>query len=565
MQLVKLIVLKNKETIREIKFNKGINFVTCAKEDGNQIGKSTTLRVLNFCLGSEGESIWKDPETKQINEEIKELVTGGLVEFILKIKSKGITHTIVREIEKFGKKKIRLRRISKIDDSEFKTNESFREELAKLVGLPYKSPSFSQIKNRLVRINKSTVSNAFNYDDKFTSAKDYTFLYSYIFEFNGLSNLEKEIELSKEVKKRQDRVLFLLNDRSEQFYKDKIASINLDIENLKNQENTFDFKDSQNKNLRNLKESRELISQVSSEISDIEIKIYYTNKTINSYMANISKANTSEIEKIYEEAKLILPEIKKSLDETIEFHNDSIRKKTSYLEKKLLEYNINLKYYQKNLNMFLELEKSIIKELSNESGLAGFFMIEKELQEKHEERGRFGIIVDEVRDENKEITNINKNIIELRGKNEENIEKLKENIKIFNKIFRKITKKVFKGIELKLNVEINSATNELNYSIINFDKISGDGSPRAASLAFDMALIEYYKERKLERPEFTIQDYLEAIDEDKLAILSTYANEQNIQVVASVLKHTLQSLNEDFIQENTVLWLSKSNKFFKLP
>ena len=565
MQLVKLIVLKNKEIIREIKFNKGINFVTCAEEDGNQIGKSTTLRVLNFCFGSEGESIWKDPETKQINEEIKELVTGGFVEFILKIKSKGITHTIVRRIEKFGKKKIMLRRISKIDDSEFKTNESFREELAKLIGLPYKSPSFSQIKNRLVRINKATVSNAFDYDDKFTSAKDYTFLYSYIFEFNGLSNLEKEIKLSKEVKKRQDRVLFLLNDRSEQFYKDKIASINLDIENLKNQENTFDFKDSQNKNLRFLKEARELISQVSSKISDIEIKIYYTNKTINSYKENISKTNTSEIEKIYKEAKLILPEVKKSLDETIEFHNDSINKKTSYLNKKLSEYNIKLKSYQKDLNTFLESEKSIVKDLSNESGLAGFFMIEKELQEKHEERGRFSIIVDEVRDENKEITNINKNIIELRSKNEENIEKLKENIKIFNKIFRKITKDVFKGIELKLNVEINSATNELNYSIINFDKISGDGSPRAASLAFDMALIEYYKERQLERPEFTIQDYLEAIDEDKLAILSTYANKKNIQVVASVLKHTLQSLNEDFIQENTVLWLSKSNKFFKLP
>ena len=99
---------------------------------------------------------------------------------------------------------------------------------------------------------------------------------------------------------------------------------------------------------------------------------------------------------------------------------------------------------------------------------------------------------------------------------------------------------------------------------MNQERVSGDGAPRAASLAFDMAFIEFVKETGACFPEFTIQDYLEASDQDKLATLASLANENQIQVVVSVLKDKLASLSQEFIDENTVLILKKSDKFFKI-
>lgn len=260
-----------------------------------------------------------------------------------------------------------------------------------------------------------------------------------------------------------------------------------------------------------------------------------------------------------------MPEIKKSLEDTINFHNSSLNKKINYLDKKLHSEEEKIRRYKNSLDQNLDLEKEKILLLSNESELAGFFMIEKEIQDKSEEKGGFKFILDEIKTENNIINALNSEIENLRKDNEKNKKNLEKNLKIFNKYFREITKKLFKDVELSLTTSLDSSTNEILYSIVNIDQISGDGSPRAASMAFDMALIAYTKEIKSHRPTFTIQDYLESMDEDKLATLSKFANEHKIQVVASVLKHTLQSLSDDFIQKNTVLWLSKSDKFFKLP
>ena len=99
MQLIDLKVFNGDEVIRDITFQDGINIITSEGSNGNQIGKSTTLRVINFCLGSDGNRIWKDPDSGVTNEEIYKLVTSGLVTFVLNLKVHGINYSIKRKIE----------------------------------------------------------------------------------------------------------------------------------------------------------------------------------------------------------------------------------------------------------------------------------------------------------------------------------------------------------------------------------------------------------------------------------------------------------------------------------
>ncbi len=80
--------------IRHIEFHKWINLIvdytesTNQKESGNNIGKTTVLRLIDYCLGWDGKNIYSDPEFKwlwrnKIEDFVKEndiIITLVLVE-----------------------------------------------------------------------------------------------------------------------------------------------------------------------------------------------------------------------------------------------------------------------------------------------------------------------------------------------------------------------------------------------------------------------------------------------------------------------------------------------------
>ena len=102
-----------------------------------------------------------------------------------------------------------------------KINDKFKAALAPILGLSIASPSYSAIKNRLVRLDKKTSSNTYRYLNSNINDKQYILYYSYLFGFAGLDGVAKEIEAVVEQNNRNKRISFLLNDKEEQQYKDK--------------------------------------------------------------------------------------------------------------------------------------------------------------------------------------------------------------------------------------------------------------------------------------------------------------------------------------------------------
>jgi uncharacterized protein YydD (DUF2326 family) len=62
--------------IRDIEFHKGLNLIVDETEEkdkkttGNNVGKTTILRLIDFCLGSSGKNIYQDSEFKDQNNGI---------------------------------------------------------------------------------------------------------------------------------------------------------------------------------------------------------------------------------------------------------------------------------------------------------------------------------------------------------------------------------------------------------------------------------------------------------------------------------------------------------------
>ena len=62
--------------IRHISFRAGINLIVDdtpaleIKATGNNVGKTTVLQLIDFCLGANAKGIYSDPENKR-NEDLK--------------------------------------------------------------------------------------------------------------------------------------------------------------------------------------------------------------------------------------------------------------------------------------------------------------------------------------------------------------------------------------------------------------------------------------------------------------------------------------------------------------
>ena len=97
------------ETVQNIKFRKGINLIVDTtnpediKESGNNVGKTTVLRLIDFCLGGDGKNIYRD-------REFKERETNTVVKNFLENSNIIITLVLKENLDNENSSEIKIRR-----------------------------------------------------------------------------------------------------------------------------------------------------------------------------------------------------------------------------------------------------------------------------------------------------------------------------------------------------------------------------------------------------------------------------------------------------------------------
>ncbi|WP_243285726.1 hypothetical protein [Enterocloster clostridioformis] len=117
MKIKKLIVRKtqpSEEIIRDITFNlKGLNLIVDNTpedliESGNSVGKSTTIKIIDLCLGAKSiRELYYDSDTRSENKDVKDFLSEYKVqaELILVDKKEKI-YSIKRDLYPRGNKYI---------------------------------------------------------------------------------------------------------------------------------------------------------------------------------------------------------------------------------------------------------------------------------------------------------------------------------------------------------------------------------------------------------------------------------------------------------------------------
>lgn len=562
MQLVNLTITKGSDVVQQINFKSGANIITNTGDNGNQIGKSTSLRAINFCLGSDGRNLWVDPDNSNVNSEVRDLIFFGEVVFSLELNVAGVTYVIRRKVEEEHQTNRVITKIySWINDEQYDSQRSFTSAIAHILGHTEDSPPYRSVKNRFIRISRDSANKALKYLTPYTSNDEYSIVYAYLFGFEGLDKLVSEVETKADIESLESRKSSLLEGQSLRSQIDKIESLNLEIAQLRQREDEYDLATVQESVLESLKESRSRIAALSAEVGGIETRIVYGRRTIATYEGNMANVDVKVLQNVYEEARIILPDIQKSVEDAIEFHNSIFKRKAAYVQEQneLLQETLSEK--KAELNDAIESERSLVMDLAQEGHLSGFMLIEKALQEKLEERGRLSYLVDEIAEIDTNIETKTQVLDDLKREIQLLIDEFDSNLSEFNDCYGELTGSLFSSHKNTLKAAVNDDC-ELQLTIINEELNTGDGVPRASAMAFDMAMVEFAKKKGSKLLQFTLQDYLESIDDTKLTKLLQIANDKGIQTVVAVLSDKLYLLDPEFREANTVLSLSQRRKFF---
>jgi len=355
MFLNRLIVRSNAfGVVRDVSFHKGVNLiidksVKSKSGTGNSVGKTTALRAIDFCLGAKQDAFYIDPEFKTEDNLIKDYLINNEVFFDLEIKNiNGVLTRISRKV--MPGTKIH----ATINEEVFTSLKSFHDALKALLFMNSSNkPTFRQIITRFIRSSSDKMSNALRTLTMASNA-DYETLNLFLFGFKDASILSEKQTIVKSFKKLEKEYEILLKIRSKNALEQSLAVIVRDIENKERDAEEFKLSDSYSIQITEMNMIRENISNLSQELSSLEMKRILNDKAIDNLITQQDKIDPNELKKLYVEASERIGRLNKTFEMALDFHNKMLIKKIDFIKGQMSNLSSSIDTTRQELISWLE-------------------------------------------------------------------------------------------------------------------------------------------------------------------------------------------------------------------
>lgn len=561
----------NEEIIRNMNFQSGLNLIIDdtptddQKLTGNNVGKTTVLKLINYCLGGDGKEIYTDSENKKdvytdikdflINEEA--LITLTLVEDLNKRNSKTI---VIERDFLVGKKSIR--RIN----GEQVLQKEFEQELKKLLfpNLENDKPSLRQLISHKIRYKDESINNTLKTLNRYTKDVEYETLYLYLLGCTFKDADEKQsisAKLSQE-KSYKDRLESKQTKNSCEIALDLIEN---EIDELNRTKASFNINENFEADLEQLNKVRYEITKNSSFISKLAIRRDIILDAKKEMETNITNIDIKQIRILYREAEKYLEKITKTFEELVEYHNNMIIEKVKFITKELPDIENQIFKVERILNDNLKREKELTDRVSKSDSFNELNKIISKLTEKYRQKGEYESIISQINEVNDNIDKLEIKLSEIDNilYSDEFEENLKKQLSKFNKYFSEISNELYgEKYALKFEKEINRKTSKPVYKFSSFNLNMSSGKKQGEILCFDLAYILFADSEGIPTLHFLLNDKKELMHDNQLIKVAEFVDNHNIQLVVSMLKDKLPM--ELINNSNIVVELSQDRKLFKI-
>lgn len=571
MYLKKLTIKTPTEVIREMNFKAGLNLIiddtddVSSKTTGNNVGKTTVLKLIDFCLGADPKIIYTDTENKKdIYQEVKDyliekqvIIELELIENIADQNSK----TVNIERNFLSHKKA----IRKINGKDI-LDKDFHAELEKQIfpNIDVKKPTFREIISHNIRYKDDSINKTLKTLDKFTKNVEYETLYLFLLGLERDDADKKQAlttKIAQEVKFKER----LEKSKSKTIYELSLKMIEDEIDELNKKKDTFNLNDSLEIDLEDLNNVKYNINKVSSQISKMEIRKSLIKEAKAELENNISTIDINQLRILYKEVTLNIDTIQKTFEDLLNYHNKMIVEKIKFISHDLPELENKLQYAKTELNELLSEEKRLSEKISKGDTFEELEKVIEQLNEKYMTKGEYESAIAQITEVEENINTLNKQIDEIDNVlfSSEFENKLKAQLVKFNKCFSTVSKELYdESYALTYKVSTNKKTGKSTYEFNSFNANMSSGKKQGEILCFDLAYLLFAEKENIPSLNFLLNDKKKLMHDHQLIKVAEYVRNKNMQLVISILKDELPE--EALGTAHIVVKLSQNDRLFRI-
>lgn len=567
MYLSKLTISSPGKVIRDIEFHKGLNLIVDETPEnttgtGNNVGKTTVLRLIDYCLGGDVDGIYRNPEDKHESYAlVKDFLTGNNVIVTLILVDDLDTPSIKVEIERdFKTGRSSLIRINGKDV----TRKDFVAELESAIFPEVKAetPSFRQIIAHNIRIDNLRLENTLK---TLTMGKNEEYEALYLFMF-GCPNdsaarktqLAQELDTEKKYKRRMER------NRSKNEYKAALSVIESDIEKLVERKDNLNINENLQLDIDSLNTLRAEINKVTSRTSLLSLRRELINETVESFDKQNFGEDVVQLEMIYKQASAYVPKMQRTFKELVDFHNTMLENKKAFVAQELPSIQEEIESLSVELERLQEKETVMAEKVLKSDTYEELESIIVQLSELSRRKGEFESYVSQIESAEKAIKEKCEEMKKIDDGlfTEDFARRLEAQRDKFNKIFSEVSREIYdEQYIISYDVDTQKGKQLYKFHITDVANFSS-GKKQGEISCFDIAYTVFADQESIPCLHFILNDKKELVHGNQLNKFAEAVNKYNVQFVCSMLYDKLPPvLRKD---EHVVVRLSQDSKLFRI-
>lgn len=567
MYLSRLSISSSTALIRDIKFHRGLNLIVDETPEnttgtGNNVGKTTVLRLIDYCLGGDVDGIYRNPEDKRASYAlVKDFLTENDVIVSLELVDDLETPSSTVLIERnFKPGRSAILRINGKDVAK----KDFDSELQSSIMPEVKvsSPTWRQIIGHNIRIDNQRLENTLR---TITMGKNEEYEALYLFMFGcpndsavSKSRLAQELDTERKYKRRMER------NHSKNEYKAALSVINADIERLNEQNNNLNINENLQQDIERLDSLRAKMNKTASRISLLNLRKELINETVGSFERQNFNEDIFQLELIYKQASAFVPKMQRTFEELVSFHNAMLENKKRFIAQELPSIEAELTSLSFELSGLKDQEALLAEKVVKSDTYDQLEDIIVQLSELSRRKGEFESYIVQIESAEKAIAEKYEEMKKIDAGlfNEAFTQKVEAQRDNFNKVFSAVSQEIYNE-QYIVSFEIDTSKGKQLYKfhITNVANFS-TGKKQGEISCFDIAYTAFADQEGIPCLHFILNDKKELVHGNQLNKFAEVVDRYNVQFVCSMLYDKLpeELKKEDYI----VLRLSQDTKLFKI-
>ena len=562
------------EVLRELHFHKGINLIvddtptstndTNELKTGNNVGKTTVLKLIDFCFGAKAKNIYTDPENERQDYE---LVKNFLIDYKVVI-----TLVLKEDLDDDDSDEIVIRRnflsrnkvLRQVNDKNC-TEDEFEEQIRMLLfpDVTEGKPTLRQLLSHNIRYSDESIGHTLKVLNRYTKDVEYETLYLYLFgcKFEGgqkkqelLTKIGQEISFKERLEKKQTK----------NAYEAALALVEREIQNLNEKKANLNINENYEEDLAHYTQIKYEKNKTAELISNLEIRMNIIVETQREMEQEMSDIDLQQLRQIYFQAGTQFEKIQHTFEELVTYHNKMVAEKIRFISKELPELNSKITDERKCLDTLCEEEREYATIVAQGDTFAELEKLIEELNEKYRQKGEYESIISQMEDVDTNIKQYREELDEIDQKifTDDFEDTVKNQINKFNVFFSEVSKKLYgETYAIKYETEINKKQQKM-YKFSTFNANMSSGKKQGEILCFDLAYIQFADSEKMPCVHFLLNDKKELVHDNQLVNVMDYVSDKNVQFVASILKDKLPDKLRK--EEFYVIELSQDNKLLRI-